>query len=109
MSVSTYLEKFNFYLGLFKHISDKYRYKWVKNIIYEYTGKIITNNQKKNYIPKKLKIDIWNKYIGHDKRNTKCINLRDFLIFIGLYNILLGISLFLMRITKFLIYLLIYY
>ena len=67
-------EKWNFYLGLFKHISDKYRYKWVKNIIYEYTGEIITNNnKKKNYIPKKLKIDIWNKYIGEDKRNTKCI------------------------------------
>ena len=47
--------------------------------------------------------------ISYFKRNTKCINLRDFLIFIGLYNILLGISLFLMRITKFLIYLLIFY
>lgn len=43
------------------------------------------------------------------KRNTKCTNLRDFLIFMGLYNILLGISLFLMRITKFLIYLLVFY
>ena len=66
-------EKWNFYLGLFKHISDKYRYKWVKNIIHEYTGEIIPNSKKKNYIPKKLKLDIWNKYIGEDKRNTKCI------------------------------------
>jgi len=48
-------------------------------------------------------------FLSYFKRNTKCINLRDFLIFIGLYNILLGISLFLMRITKFLIYLLAFY
>ena len=47
--------------------------------------------------------------ISYFKRNTKCNNLRDFLIFVGLYNILLGISLFLMRITNFLVYLLIFY
>ena len=66
-------EKWNLYLGLFKHISDKYRYKWVKNIIYEYTGEIISTNKKKNYIPKKLKIDVWNRYIGKNKRNTICV------------------------------------
>jgi hypothetical protein len=47
--------------------------------------------------------------ISYLRRNTKCNNLRDFLIFVGLYNILLGISLFLMRITNFLVYLLIFY
>jgi hypothetical protein len=47
--------------------------------------------------------------ISYYRKDTKCVNLRDFLIFMGLYNILLGISLFLMRITKFLIYLLIFY
>ena len=47
--------------------------------------------------------------VSYYKKDTKCVNLRDFLIFMGLYNILLGISLFLMRITKFLIYLLIFY
>ena len=65
--------KWKFYLGLFKHISDKYRYKWVKNIIYEKTGKVITNPQNKKKIPKKLKIDVWNKYIGTNERNTICI------------------------------------
>ena len=63
--------KSNFYLGLFKHISDTYRYKWIANIIHEQTGNIITF--KKKIIPKKLKIDVWNKYIGQNIRTTKCI------------------------------------
>ena len=43
------------------------------------------------------------------RRNTKCNNLRDILIFMGIYNILLGISLYLMRVTNFFTYLLIFY
>ncbi len=67
-------KKNNLYLGLFKHISDKYRYKWVKNIIQEYTGEVIkTNIKKKKSVPKKIKIDSWNKYIGETIRKTKCI------------------------------------
>jgi hypothetical protein len=43
------------------------------------------------------------------RKNTKCTNLKDILIFMGIYNILLGISLYLMRITNFFTYLLIFY
>ena len=43
------------------------------------------------------------------RRDTKCNNLRDILIFMGIYNILLGFSLYLMRITNFFTYLLIFY
>ena len=45
-----------FYLGLFKHISDEYRYNWVNDIIYYKSGtkmKNITN--KKNIFLKNLK------------------------------------------------------
>ena len=67
-------KKNKFYLGLFKHISDHYRYKWVKNIIQEHTGEIIkTQTKKKKSIPKKIKIDSWNKYIGENIRKSKCI------------------------------------
>ena len=42
-----------FYLGLYKHISDEFRYKWVIDIIYNKTGKKMTI-KKKNY-SKKIK------------------------------------------------------
>ena len=48
-------------------------------------------------------------FIAHFRKNTRCTNLRDILIFMGIYNILLGISLYLMRITSFFTYLLIFY
>lgn len=41
-----------FYLGLYKHISDEFRYKWVIDIIYNKTGKKMTI--KKKTIPKKI-------------------------------------------------------
>ena len=43
------------------------------------------------------------------KRNTHCKSLIELLIFSGIYNILLGISLFMMRITNFYNYLLLFY
>ena len=46
---------------------------------------------------------------GYLKRETKCKNLRNFIIFMGLYNILLGISLVLMRLTNFLTYLILFF
>ena len=64
-----------FYLGLYKHISDEYRYDWVKKIIEFKKGikcKSVVSNKKKN-IPKTLLTDIWNKYIGDDIRSSKCI------------------------------------
>ncbi len=63
-----------FYLGLYKHISDEYRYDWVKRIIEFNKGiKCKTIVKKKKSIPKTLKIHIWDKYIGDNIRNAKCI------------------------------------
>lgn len=46
---------------------------------------------------------------GYLKKDTKCKNLRNFIIFMGVYNILLGISLVLMRLTNFLTYLILFF
>ena len=53
------------YLGLFKYSHDDIGYKWVKKIIEEETGIIIKKEIKgKKKIPKKIKDDSWDKYIG---------------------------------------------
>ena len=71
-----------FMLGLFKQVSDEYRYKWVKDIIHQRTGEVILNNSKKRKknIPQKLRLDIWNKYIGADARTGKCLCCRNTVI-----------------------------
>lgn len=65
-----------FYLGLYKHVSDEFRYEWVRDIIKHNTGKDMKQPKickgKKN-IPKSLKTSIWDKYIGKDKRSAYCI------------------------------------
>lgn len=67
----------NFYLGLYKHVSDDFRYEWVRDIIKHNTGKDMkqrnTKSVKKKTIPKTLKTVIWDKYIGGDKRSAYCI------------------------------------
>ncbi|CAM9530663.1 unnamed protein product [Pylaiella littoralis] len=64
------------YLGLYKHVSDDFRYEWVRDIIKHNIGKDMkqsrTTSRKKN-IPKSLKNMIWDKYIGKDKRASLCI------------------------------------
>lgn len=63
-----------FYLGLYPHISDEYCYEWVKDIIYDETGQVIKKlvKSRKKSIPKKIKSDSWNKYIGEDKGQGDC-------------------------------------
>jgi hypothetical protein len=64
------------YFGLYKHVSDDFRYEWVRDIIRHSTGKDIKQNNtqsKKKTISKSLKTTIWDKYIGKDKRSTYCI------------------------------------
>ena len=64
------------YFGLYKHVSDDFRYDWVRDIIKHNTGKDIKQNivkSKKKTIPKSLKTTIWDKYIGEDKRSAYCI------------------------------------
>lgn len=81
--------EYNFFLGLYQHISnEEYGYEWVKDIIKQYTGKDIQKRKKrprKQQIPKKVKSDAWDKYIGEDIAVAKCIvcchttiNAKDF-------------------------------
>ena len=67
----------NLYLGLYKHVSDDFRYEWVRDIIKHNTGKDMkqrnTKSVKKKTIPKSLKTVIWDKHIGSDKRCALCI------------------------------------
>ena len=62
------------YLGLFKYSHDDIGYKWVKKIIEEETGIIIKKEIKgKKKIPKKIKDDSWDKYIGKKYGTAYCI------------------------------------
>jgi len=71
--------KSGLYLGLYKYTADEYCYKWVKDIIREVTGKTVKIPRKvgKQHIPKKIKTESWDKWIGKDKRNglCKCCNI----------------------------------
>jgi len=65
-----------FMLGLFKHESNSdYGYKWVSNIITYQTGEIIKSDKvtKKRRIPKKVRDDLWDTYIGNTIAEASCI------------------------------------
>lgn len=66
-----------FYLGLFSYQpSEEYGFQWAKKIVEEYTGKIIKSTSsysKKKKIPKKVKNDSWDLYVGKNVATTKCI------------------------------------
>lgn len=63
------------YIGLYKHVSDEFRYAWVKDIIQHNTGHIYKRIciLRKKSIPKSLKTVIWDKYIGKNVRSAYCI------------------------------------
>ena len=66
------------YLGLFPHTSEEYHYRWINDIIRIETGVEIkpkpkSKVNKKKPIPKKIKTDIWNKYIGKNIGSSKCL------------------------------------
>ena len=75
----TMIEKCNtnkLYLGLYKHVDDDYRYKWVSKIIENESGekpiKKKTLRTKKK-IPQKIKNDSWDKYIGKHIGESPCL------------------------------------
>ena len=74
-------QKWKFYLGLFTHSSnDEYGYYWAKNIITHYTGKKIKSikiTKSKKSIPKKVKNDAWDRYIGLEYGIAPCIVCRN--------------------------------
>jgi len=80
-------KEFNFYLGLFPYtdLYEECNYEWVKNIIQLKSGKCILKKSiyKKKKIPKKIKMDTWNRFIGNDKGKTLCISCNNTYIFQG--------------------------
>ena len=73
------------YLGLFTHISNEiYGYEWVVDIIQHFTGEKIKKmrgrRKLKRKIPKKIKDDSWNIYIGKKIGETLCIVCRKTMI-----------------------------
>jgi hypothetical protein len=71
-----------FYLGLYSHCSDDYRYDWVKEILRVEKGIVIKKSvteQKRKGVPKKIKDDAWSKHIGK-KNEVLCICCRTSVI-----------------------------
>ena len=60
-------KEYNFYLGLYLHKSTDYCYMWIKEILDEKKKKY-----EKKTIPKKLREQVWDKYIGNIK-NSICL------------------------------------
>jgi len=71
------------YLGLFSHVSDEYRYDWVKAIIQLEKGIVIRKQKavsKKASIPKKIREDAWNTHVGKGKNSVLCVCCRTSVI-----------------------------
>jgi hypothetical protein len=79
-----------FYMGLISHQScEEYGYQWAKKIVEDITGETIKSTssyaKKKKNIPKKVKNDAWDQYVGKTVAISKClcckkteINAKDF-------------------------------
>ena len=63
------------YLGLFQHQDEDYGYLWAKNIVEDITGRTIkkSSTSSKKKIPKKIKNDSWDKYIGKQFGESRCL------------------------------------
>ena len=59
------------YFGLYNHVSDEYRYDWVREIL-----NIDKAVRTRKTIPKKIRDDSWNKYVGTDKGEAPCLCCR---------------------------------
>jgi hypothetical protein len=71
------------YLGIYPHNSDEYRYDWVKEILRTEIGLIVKKVPKvggKKTIPKKVKEDSWNRYVGNKRSEVLCICCRTTVI-----------------------------
>ena len=64
-----------FYLGMYSNISQDYCYMWIKEIIKEETGEELKNKRntnKKKSIPKAIKEETWNKWVGETHGIALC-------------------------------------
>jgi hypothetical protein len=79
----------DFYLGLFQHLPQEYRFFWARKIVEAQTGKILKTTthfkNKKKKIPKKVKNDAWDQHVGNKIAQAQClccrlnvINSKDF-------------------------------
>ena len=81
-------KEYGIYFGLFAHQNEDYGYQWAKKIVEDLTGKTIKSSNtisKKKKIPKGIKNDSWDKYIGANIAIVNCIccnktqiNMKDF-------------------------------
>ena len=58
------------YFGLYNHVSDEYRYGWVREILN--VDKAAKPKQKRR-VPSQIRIDSWNRYIGAEKGEALCL------------------------------------
>jgi hypothetical protein len=66
----------DFYFGLFNHsTTTEYGYEWAKKLVEHYTGETIKTYKqlKKPTVPKKIKNDSWDKYVGPEYGSALCI------------------------------------
>jgi len=61
------------YFGLYSHVSDEYRYDWVREIL---NIDKVQAPKTKRAVPKKVRHDSWNKYVGSDKGEAPCLCCR---------------------------------
>ena len=61
------------------HISEPYSYEWVKDIVREETGNVLSDQSRqfRKTIPKRIKNQVWNHYIGKDKGIALCCVCRQ--------------------------------
>jgi 5-methylcytosine-specific restriction endonuclease McrA len=63
------------YFGLYNHVSDEYRYDWVREIL-NVDKAAVQAPKAKRAVPKKVRDDSWNKYVGTDKGEAPCLCCR---------------------------------
>ena len=73
----------NFCLGLYSYENEDYRFYWAKKIVEDKTGIVIKKKnliKRKGKIPKKLKNESWDKYIGKNIASVYCICCKSVII-----------------------------
>lgn len=67
------------WLGMVPHVTDRYGYEWIKNIITNKTGVEIKKERKKSLkkrIGIRTKRDVWDKYVGKQYGEANCYSCR---------------------------------
>ena len=76
-------DKHGFYLGMHLITGQEYSYEWVKEIIHQETGQTLKKQKnmnpktKKKKIPKQLRLQVWDTYIGEQYGTSFCYCCRN--------------------------------